>query len=31
MYPQFDQWRAVRAEVDPHGVFTSDQARRLDL
>jgi len=31
MYPRFDQWRAVRAEVDPHGVFTSDQARRLDL
>jgi decaprenylphospho-beta-D-ribofuranose 2-oxidase len=31
MYPRIDEWRAVRAEVDPRGVFTSDQARRLSL
>jgi decaprenylphospho-beta-D-ribofuranose 2-oxidase len=31
MYPRMDEWRSVRAEVDPHGVFTSDQARRLAL
>ena len=31
MYPRLDEWRAVRAEVDPRGVFTSDLARRLDL
>lgn len=31
MYPRIDDWRAVRARVDPHGVFTSDQARRLSL
>lgn len=31
MYPRIDEWRALRARVDPHGVFTSDQARRLAL
>lgn len=31
MYPRMETWRAVRAEVDPRGVFTSDQARRLSL
>lgn len=31
MYPRVDEWRAVRDEVDPQRVFTSDQARRLDL
>ncbi|MHB1491903.1 MAG: FAD-binding oxidoreductase [Cellulomonas sp.] len=31
MYPRLDEWRAVRAEADPRGVFTSDLARRLDL
>jgi decaprenylphospho-beta-D-ribofuranose 2-oxidase len=31
MYSQIDRFRAVRAEVDPEGVFTSDLARRLSL
>ena len=31
MYPRLDEWRKVRATVDPHGVFTSDLARRLAL
>jgi decaprenylphospho-beta-D-ribofuranose 2-oxidase len=31
MYPRIDEWRAVRTEIDPYGVFTSDQARRLSL
>jgi decaprenylphospho-beta-D-ribofuranose 2-oxidase len=31
MYPRIEEWRAVRAQVDPHGRFTSDQARRLAL
>ena len=31
MYPRLDEWRAIRADADPHGVFTSDLARRLDL
>jgi decaprenylphospho-beta-D-ribofuranose 2-oxidase len=31
MYPQIDAFRKVRAEVDPHGVFVSDQSRRLAL
>ena len=31
MYPQLDAFRAVRARVDPDGLFTSDLARRLAL
>jgi decaprenylphospho-beta-D-ribofuranose 2-oxidase len=31
MYPRLDEWRAVRAAVDPDGVFVSDLARRLHL
>jgi decaprenylphospho-beta-D-ribofuranose 2-oxidase len=31
MYPGLDRWREVRAAADPHGVFTSDLARRLHL
>ena len=30
-YPRFEEWRKVRAATDPHGVFTSDMARRLEL
>lgn len=30
-YPRLDEWRKVRASVDPDGVFTSDMARRLEL
>jgi decaprenylphospho-beta-D-ribofuranose 2-oxidase len=31
MYPRIEDFRKVRAEVDPHGVFVSDQSRRLGL
>jgi decaprenylphospho-beta-D-ribofuranose 2-oxidase len=31
MYPRLGEFRAVRARVDPDGVFTSDLARRLEL
>lgn len=31
MYPRLDDFRALRAELDPRGVFTSDLARRLNL
>ncbi|MFC9286721.1 FAD-binding protein [Streptomyces sp. NPDC057052] len=31
MYPQLDDFRALRAELDPRGVFVSDLARRLTL
>ncbi|MFI5802692.1 FAD-binding protein [Streptomyces sp. NPDC051561] len=31
MYPRLDQFRALRAELDPRGVFTSDLSRRLGL
>jgi decaprenylphospho-beta-D-ribofuranose 2-oxidase len=31
MYPELDRFRAVRARVDPDGIFTSDLARRLHL
>ncbi|ROP36873.1 FAD-binding oxidoreductase [Saccharothrix texasensis] len=30
-YPRFAEWRAVRASVDPDGVFASDMSRRLEL
>jgi len=30
-YPRLDDWRTVRASVDPMGVWVSDQARRLHL
>ncbi|MGW4732022.1 FAD-binding protein [Streptomyces shenzhenensis] len=31
MYPRLADFRALRAELDPRGVFVSDLARRLDL
>lgn len=31
MYPRIEEWKAVRRAVDPHQVFTSDMARRLEL
>ena len=30
-YPRLDEWRAVRAGVDPAGVWASDLSRRLRL
>lgn len=31
MYPRLDDFRALRAELDPHRRFTSDLARRLGI
>jgi decaprenylphospho-beta-D-ribofuranose 2-oxidase len=31
MYPRIDEWIAMRRKMDPHGVFASDMARRLEL
>ncbi|GAB2723307.1 FAD-binding oxidoreductase [Streptomyces bullii] len=31
MYPRLDDFRALRAELDPRGVLTSDLSRRLHL
>ena len=31
MYPEIDDWRAIRAELDPDGRFRSDLGRRLGL
>ena len=30
-YPRLDEWRKLRASVDPQGVFASDMSRRLSL
>ena len=30
-YPRLDEWREVQARADPHGVWASDQSRRLGL
>jgi decaprenylphospho-beta-D-ribofuranose 2-oxidase len=31
MYPRIDEWRKIRAAVDPTGIFSSDMSRRLAL
>ena len=31
MYPGINGWIATRRRIDPHGVFASDLARRLEL
>ena len=31
MYPEIDSWIDTRRRIDPHGVFVSDLARRLEL
>jgi decaprenylphospho-beta-D-ribofuranose 2-oxidase len=31
MYPRLDEWRSVRARLDPNGMMRSDLQRRLDL
>jgi decaprenylphospho-beta-D-ribofuranose 2-oxidase len=31
MYPELDAFRAARTRLDPHGRFSTDLARRLDL
>jgi decaprenylphospho-beta-D-ribofuranose 2-oxidase len=31
MYPEIDSWIATRRRIDPHAVFVSDLARRLEL
>ena len=31
MYPRLDEWRKIRADLDPRSVFHSDLARRLRL
>jgi decaprenylphospho-beta-D-ribofuranose 2-oxidase len=30
-YPRLDEWRKIRASVDPQGKFASDMSRRLGL
>jgi decaprenylphospho-beta-D-ribofuranose 2-oxidase len=31
MYPRLEEFRKLRAQVDPGGMFMSDLARRLSL
>lgn len=31
MYPRLDEWRSIRSEWDPKGLFQSDLSRRLGL
>ena len=30
-YPRLDEWKSIRSRFDPEGMWSSDQARRLDL
>ena len=30
-YPRLDEWKQIRSSVDPHGIWQSDLARRLEL
>ena len=31
MYPRLEEFRKLRAELDPGGVFASDLSRRLEI
>lgn len=31
MYPHADEWKRVKKDIDPKNIFSSDQARRLQL
>jgi len=31
MYPKLEQFRAIKGRLDPHGLFSSSQARRLGI
>jgi decaprenylphospho-beta-D-ribofuranose 2-oxidase len=31
MYPRLEEFRKLRADLDPHGTFTSDLSRRLGI
>jgi decaprenylphospho-beta-D-ribofuranose 2-oxidase len=31
MYPRYEDFRRLRAKIDPDGVFSSDLSRRLAL
>ena len=31
MYPRLEEWRSIRNNMDPHGMWQSDQSRRLKL
>jgi decaprenylphospho-beta-D-ribofuranose 2-oxidase len=31
MYPRLEEFRKIRADLDPHGLMASDLSRRLGL
>jgi decaprenylphospho-beta-D-ribofuranose 2-oxidase len=31
MYPKLEEWRSIRNNMDPRGMWQSDQSRRLKL
>jgi len=31
MYPKLNDFRDLRAKIDPHGTFSSDLSRRLSI